>query len=160
LLRLSGKNMDDNQLLRSDYIPRVKIFDIESPAIETGATYFFISGSGLRYEVRFGKKKDNYLGHVVNFSVLDDAFEDEYSVTNKGELYSVIATVIEIVRQFHAKHPSSDTYEFSGEFKDDRDRKDEASIRTKLYFRYAQQVLAPNWRIDIQGNKSTIHKVR
>ena len=149
--------MDNDKIIRPDYKPSAKIFKIVPPEIETGDTYFFSTDSGLRYEVRFGKRKDNYLGNIINFSVLDDEFEDEYSETNRGEVYQVIATVIEIIKLYHAKHNYSNLYEFSGEFKDKKEDK-ETSIRTRLFYRAAQRIINPHWKIELIGNKVLITK--
>ena len=102
---------------------------------------------------------NNYLGNIINFSVLSDEFEDEYSETNRGEIYRIIATVIEIVRIYHENHEHSDTYEFTGEFKDEHESQ-AASIRSRLYYRYAQQILNENWVPVLEGNKVTIYKRR
>lgn len=146
-------------LLKEDYKPSSEPYGIEVPEIQSGDTYYFTTGSGLKYQVRFGKKRDNYLGNIINFSVLSEEFEDEYSETNRGEVYRIIATVIEIVRIYHANHIHSDSYEFTGEFKDDHETQ-EASIRSRLYFRYAQRFLNQFWKPEIEGNKVTIHKIR
>lgn len=157
-----GKNVQaktvNMTLFKDDYEPKAKIYTIEQPEIKSGSEYFFETESGMEYEVRFGRKKDNYMGHIINFSVLNDEFEDEYSETNKGEIYKVIATVIEIIRMFHENHEYSNAYEFTGEFKDGRED-NEVSIRTKLYHRYAKQVLNLNeWDIELVGNKGIIKK--
>ena len=94
----------------------------------------------------------------VDVSVLSDEFEDEYSETNRGEVYRIIATVIEIVRIYHSFHIHSDTYEFTGEFKDSKD-KQTASIRTRLYYRYAQKILNPEWKPYLEGNKVIVKKM-
>ncbi len=148
-----------NILLREDYRPSSEPYEIEVPEIQSGDTYYFTTGSGLKYQVRFGKKRDNYLGNIINFSVLSEEFEDEYSETNRGEVYRIIATVIEIVRIYHENHEHSDTYEFTGEFKDEHESQ-AASIRSRLYYRYAQRILNPNWHAELEGNKVTIHKIR
>lgn len=143
-------------LIKDSYTSKVKIYDIKKPNIASGMEYYFTTDSGLEYEVGFGKKKNNYQGHVINFSVLSDEYEDEYSETNKGEIYEVIATVIEIVNLFHKQHTHSNTYEFTGEFKEgNEDQK--TSIRTKLYYRYANQIIdLENWDIIMEGNKVAI----
>jgi hypothetical protein len=146
-------------LLIEGYKPTSEPYEIEVPEIQSGDTYYFITDSGLKYQVRFGKKRDNYLGNIINFSVLSDEFEDEYDETNRGEVYRIIATVMEIVRIYHENHIHSDTYEFTGEFKDEHETQS-ASIRTRLYYRYAQRVLNHFWIPEIEGNKVTIHKVR
>jgi hypothetical protein len=101
-------------LFRENYHPEIKHYKIFSPVIKTGAEYYFETGSGLRYQVLFARKKNSYLEHIINFSVLNEEFEDEYSETNRGEIYRVIATVVEIIRIFHQHHGSSVSYEFSG----------------------------------------------
>jgi len=151
--------MASNTLLREDYKPTSEIYKIMVPEILSGETYYFTTGSGLKYQVRFGKKRDNYLGNIINFSVLSDEFEDEYDETNRGEIYRIIATVIEIVRIYHDFHEHSDTYEFNGEFKDEHETQ-AASIRSRLYFRYAQRILNDNWKAELEGNKVIIRKIR
>ena len=151
--------MIETDLIREDYQHGSQIYEIEIPEIQTGDTYYFTTESGLKYQVRFGKKRDNYLGNILNFSVLSEEFEDEYSETNRGEIYRVIATVIEIVRIYHSNHIHSDTYEFTGEFKDKHDTGD-SSIRSRLYFRYAQRLLNEYWEARMEGNKVIISRKR
>ena len=150
---------DANTLFKDDYKPSFEPYEIEVPEIQSGDTYYFTTESGLMYQVRFGKKRDNYLGNIINFSVLSDEFEDEYDETNRGEVYRIVATVIEIVSLYHSYHPHSDTYEFTGEFKDEHESQ-AASIRSRLYYRYARQILNESWRPVLEGNKVTIYKVR
>ena len=144
-------------IISPDYQSMAPLFPIEKPAIPTDYVYHFSTSSNLLYEVRFAHKTDNVLGMVVNFSVLSDEFDNEYSVTNRGEIYSVIATVIEIIRIFHNEHHLSDSYEFSGEFKEE-ETKESASIRTRLYLRYAAKVLNTGWSAVLRGNKVILKK--
>lgn len=148
--------MDGFPLLKDDYKSPCTYYAIEKPEIESGSTYYFQTLSGLRYQVTFGKKKNNYLNNIVNFSVLSDEYEDEYSETNRGELYQIICTMIEVVRIYHENHPYSTAYEFAGEFKDMRDE-EEVSIRTRLYYRVATRVLnLLYWDLNLDGNKVQI----
>lgn len=149
----------NNSMLREDYKPSSPPYEIEVPEIQSGDTYYFTTDSGLKYQVRFGKKRDNYLGNIINFSVLSEEFEDEYSETNRGEIYRIIATVIEIIRIYHSNHEHSDTYEFTGEFKDVHETQ-AASIRSRLYYRYATRLLNENWQAQLEGNKVIIRKIR
>ncbi len=151
--------MEDLHIVRPDYTPTSKLYEIISPEIPTDDTYYFTTDSGLKYQVRFGKKRENYLGNIINFSVLSDEFEDEYSETNRGEVYRIIATVVEIMRIYHTHHSHSDTYEFTGEYKDNHDES-ESSIRTRLYFRYAKKLLNDNWDAKLDGNKVVIQKIK
>ena len=150
--------MSSNNMLREDYKPSSEPYEIMLPEIISGDTYYFITDSGLKYQVRFGKKRDNYLGNIINFSVLSDEFEDEYSETNRGEVYRIIATVIEIILIYHKNHEHSNTYEFSGEFKDEHETQ-AASIRSRLYYHHAIRMLNKNWEAVLEGNKVTIHKI-
>lgn len=150
-------NSKSNSLLREDYQPSSEPYEVEIPEILSGDTYYFTTESGLMYQVRFGKKRNNYLGNILNFSVLSEEFEDEYSETNRGEIYRIIATVMEIANMYHNNHVHSETYEFTGEFKDEHESQT-ASIRSRLYYRYAQRVLNSNWEAILEGNKVTIQK--
>ena len=144
-------------VISSVYQTVTDVFPIKPPTFESGNIYHFTTSSDLLYEVRFARKTDNSLAMVVNFSVLDDEFEHEYSVTNRGELYGVIATVIEIIKLYHHSHNFTISYEFSGEFKENEEKKN-TSIRTRLYLRYAQRVLNVNWKSIVEGNKVILKK--
>lgn len=151
--------MSPDPLLHGDYQSIFEPYPIIVPEIQSGDTYFFTTESGLQYEVRFGKKRDDYLGNIINFSVLSEEFEDEYTETNRGENFRIISTMIEIIRIYHENHPHSDTYEFTGEFKETRDTQT-ASIRSRLYFRYARRYLNEYWEPVLEGNKVIIRKLK
>jgi hypothetical protein len=156
------KNQDDKEffpLFREEYEPTTDHYDIKIPEIHSGSTYYFTTESGLEYEVLFAKKRENYLENIVNFSVISEDFEDEYSETNRGEVYRVIATVTEVVRIYHENHAYSISYEFSGEFKEENEGR-ETSIRTLLYYRKAKNILAPTWEINLCGNKLVVFRKR
>jgi len=151
--------MSPDLLLHGDYQSFFEPYPIKVPEIQSGDTYYFTTKSGLQYQVRFGKKRDNFLGNIINFSVLSEEFEDEYSETNRGENFRIISTIIEIIRIYHENHPHSDTYEFTGEFKETRDTQT-ASIRSRLYFRYAERYLNENWVPVLEENKVIIRKLK
>ncbi len=154
-MTLSQNN--DLPLFRDDFVPDITPYSIQAPEIKSGAEYYFETESGLRYQVLFAKKKKSYLEHIVNFSVLSDEFEDEYSETNRGEIYKVIATVIEIFRLYHHNHTYSTSYEFSGEFKKGNESR-ETSIRTLLYYRKAKEIKNQCWEVKIFGNKVNVYR--
>ncbi len=150
--------MEGTPLINDSYKPATLIYTIKKPEIVSGSIYYFETGSGLVYQVSFGKKKNNYLGNIINFSVISDEYEDEYSETNRGEVYRIISTIIEIIRIYHENHAYSNSYEFSGEFKDENDE-EEASIRTRLYMREAQMVVnLKYWDLIREGNKVILTK--
>ena len=148
---MTNSNHMDLPLFRDDYHPELTPYSIHTPEIKSGAEYYFETESGLMYQVLFAKKKKSYLEHIVNFSVLSDEFEDEYSETNRGEIYKVIATVVEIIRLYHCNHAYSTSYEFSGEFKKGNESRS-SSIRTLLYYRKAKEIMNPYWEVGLSGN--------
>ena len=153
-------NLDQQEffpLVREDYKPTIEHYPVECPPIPSGSAYYFTTGSGLRYQVLFAKKRDSYLENIINFSVLNEEFDDEYSETNRGEVYRVIATVTEIIRIYHNYHGYSLSYEFSGEFKDGNEER-ETSIRTLLYYRMAVKILHKSWKIELCGNKVVVFR--
>lgn len=154
-----GVNQHDNPLFRKNYRPGVPPYPIECPGIPSGSAYYFNTGSGLRYEVLFAKKRDNYLRNIINFSVLNDEYDDEYSETNRGEVYRVIATVAEIIRIYHDHHSYSVSYEFSGEFKEENDT-GLASKRSLMYYNKGLKILHPAWNIELTGNKVLVTRKR
>ena len=142
-------------LFRDHEKPVIPHYSIHCPAIKSGAEYYFETASGLRYQVLFAKKKRSYLENIVNFSVLSDEFEDEYSETNRGEIYRIIATVVEIIRIYRSHHTYSTSYEFSGEFKKGNENR-ETSIRTLLYYRKAREVMHPGWTVGVYENRVVV----
>ncbi|MFW5819878.1 MAG: hypothetical protein ACOCWA_01205 [Bacteroidota bacterium] len=145
--------MDEAPLLKKEYLPATMIYPIRKPEILSGQTYYFHSDCGLEYQVTFGKKRNNYFGNIVNFSVISDDFEDEYSVTNKGDVWKIINTMIEIIRIYHELHPYSSSYEFSGEFKEGENH-ELPSVRTRLYLRAIHKnVDLRFWKIKEEKNK-------
>lgn len=150
--------MEAAPLIEKNYRPRTMIYPIKKPEIVSGSTYYFISGSGLKYQVTFGRKKNNYLGNIINFSVISDEYEDEYSETNKGDVWKIISTMIEVIRIFHSNHPYSNSYEFSGEFKEGENEKG-SSIRTRLFLRSIMRVLDfKYWEVSLKQNKVSVSR--
>jgi len=154
---MNDTNHMDLPLFSDDFKQGITPYFIQAPQIKSGAEYYFETGSGLRYQVLFAKKKRSYLENIVNFSVLSEEFEDEYSETNRGEIYKVIATVVEIIHIYHTNHAYSTSYEFSGEFKQGNESRG-ASIRTLLYYRKAKEIMNPFWEIEISGNRVIVHR--
>ncbi len=148
---------EDFPLFRHDYQPVLPLYYIEEPGIPSGCDYYFNTSSGLKYEVLFAKKKDNYLCNIINFSVLNEEFDDEYSETNRGELYRVIATVAEIIRIYHERHSYSTRYEFSGEFKDQNEH-GQASKRSMLFYNKGFKILHPAWKIILHENRVVVFR--
>jgi hypothetical protein len=134
-------------------------FKITPPAIVSGSIYLFTTDSGLEYEVRFARKKDNLLHATVAFGVLNDEFGgEEYSVTNRGEVYRVMATIVSIVRTYMAEHPNLRLVEFTGEPTEDESA-DSTTKRLSLYNRYLKDIFDPSWKFRQVGNRMIAEKM-
>lgn len=135
------------------------IYEIIKPNIPTGQVYHFTTGHGVEYEVRFARKKENILHAVIAFGVLNEEYEgEEYALTNKGDVWKVMRTIITIISIYGEKHPNTQVYEFTGVLKEGEDN--EMSQRTKLYLRYLPKIFDKSWLITIEGNKIVVSKKR
>jgi hypothetical protein len=137
----------------------IEPFKIIPPAIASGSIYLFTTDSGLEYEVRFARKKDNLLHATVAFGVLNEEFGgEEYSVTNRGEVYRVMATIVSIVKKYMAEHPNLRLVEFTGEPTED-ELADSTTKRLSLYNRYLKYIFDSNWKFRQVGNRVIADKV-
>lgn len=135
------------------------IYEIIKPNIPTGQVYHFTTEFGVEYEVRFARKKENILHAVIAFGVLNEEYEgEEYALTNKGDVFKVMRTIITIIELYGEKHPNTQVYEFTGVFKEGEDT--ELSQRTKLYLRYLPRIFDITWEITMEGNKIFVTKKR
>lgn len=135
-------------------------FKIISPAIPSAGVYFFTTGSGVEYEVRFGRKQDNILHALIVFGVINDEYEgEEYVETNKGEVFRVMATIVQIIRMFMAEHPNVYIYEFTGLAKEG-EPDEGATARTNLYKRYLPFIFPKHegWKYNTDGSHIVITK--
>lgn len=135
-------------------------YKIITPAIKSGTIYSFTTDSGVQYEVRFGRKQDNILSTTIVFGVTNDEYEgEEYSVTNKGEVYEVMATIVEVVRLYKTEHPNVNSYEFTGE-QSEKEKSKNKNVRLNLYYRYIPEVFDDKWHIDFTEEKIVIMKIK
>ncbi len=134
------------------------IYPIEFPAIKSASVFYFNTPSGLRYEVRFGRFQDNILHATIVFGVVNDEFEgEEYSTTNRGEVFGVMRTIAEIVRHFINEHPKINIFEFSAIDEPDENGRHKNS-RMLLYERYLPQIFDASWNFIIDKNNATVRK--
>jgi len=135
-------------------------FKIIPPAIPSAGIYFFTTGSGIKYEVRFGRRKDNILHATIVFGVINDEFEgEEYIETNKGEVYRVMATLVQVIRMFMAEHTKVMIYEFTGTAKKG-ETDEETTARINLYKRYLPVIFPDHegWSFKFQGSNAVVSK--
>ncbi len=137
------------------YLPPYKIV---APAIASGSVYHFTTDSGTNYEVRFARKKDNLLHATIAFGVLNDEYDgEEYVETNKGEVYRVMSSVVEVVKMYMVQHPNIRTYEFTGQ-PAANETEGNASKRINLYKRYLKNIFDHRWDYVPSGNHMLIKR--
>jgi hypothetical protein len=141
----------------------IQVYEITPPAIPSGATYLFSTGSGLDYEVKFGRKQNNLFQATIVFGVLNEEFDEddtgEYAVVNRGETYQVMATVVKVIHMYMGQHPRMMSYAFTGESR--RYKSDGATVptaRTNFFIRYIPQIFGHKWKADLNGNTVTVFK--
>ena len=134
-------------------------FEIIPPPIESGSTYYFTTNNGTQYEVRFGRKQNNILNTSIVFGVLNDEFDgEEYSMTNKFEVYRVMSTIAEIVRRYIKLHPKINCYEFTAE-PTEKEMGNDGRIRLRLYNRYLPDIFDKSWSMKKEHNKTIVSKI-
>lgn len=138
----------------------IQPYQITPPAIKSGTVYSFITDSGVNYEVRFGRKQDNILNATIVFGVTNEEYEgEEYSITNKGEVYRVMATIVEVVRLYKNEHPNVNSYEFTGE-QSEKEKSKNKNVRLKLYARYIPLVFNEDWHTIFNDEKTIIKRLK
>ena len=135
-------------------------YDIVYPNIKSGAIYSFTTDSGVNYEVRFGRKEDNILHTSLVFGVTNEEYEgEEYSLTNKGEMYRVMRTIVEVVKVYLKEHPNITQFEYTGE-QSQEEKERSRNARLALYGRYISQVFDDSWKVVANDSKVIIKKQR
>jgi hypothetical protein len=135
-------------------------YHIVPPVIKSGTVYSFTTSSGVNYEVRFGRKQNNILNATIVFGVTNEEYDgEEYSITNKGEVYRVMATIVEVVSMYKQEHPNINLFEYTGEQSEIEKNKNK-NVRLALYNRYIKKVFNNNWVVENQDNKVIIRKIK
>jgi hypothetical protein len=133
-------------------------YKIIPPPIQSGSVYYFTTKSKIQYEVRFGRKQNNILNTSIVFGVLNEEFDgDEYSMTNRFEVYKVMSTIAAIVRRYIKLHPKINCYEFTGE-PTEKEMGNDGRIRLRLYNRYLPRIFDESWGIKKEHNKTIVSK--
>jgi hypothetical protein len=136
------------------------VFPVVYPNIPSGDVYYFTTDSGTKYEVRFGRRKDNIFHATIVFGVINDEYKgEEYVATNKGELYGVMTTISEIIRIFMSYHPRMQIYEFTAVAKEGEDE-GTITVRRKLYERYLGGIFGKEWKYEFKGNTVLVNRTK
>lgn len=134
------------------------ILPIEFPAIPSAGVYYFNTKSSLRYEVRFGRLQDNILHTNIVFGVINEEFEgEEYITTNRGEVYQVMNTIVEIIKNYMTEHTKVNVYEFNAIGREGEEGKIE-NARMCLYKRFLPKIFSQDWKFKIEGNIALVTK--
>ncbi|PCI96374.1 MAG: hypothetical protein COB15_10425 [Flavobacteriales bacterium] len=138
----------------------LKPYDIIPPVIKSGTVYSFTTDSGVNYEVRFGRKQNNILNATIVFGVTNEEYDgEEYSITNKGEAYKVMATIVAVVRKYKGEHPNINLFEYTGE-QSEKEKEKNRNVRLALYNRYIKRVFNDKWIVEKTNNKVIIKKIK
>lgn len=137
----------------------IKEYEILLPAIRSAGVYYFTTDCGINYEVRFGRRQDNVLHALIVFGVINDEFEgEEYSLTNKGELYRVMNTIVSIIKIFMLEHPKMVCYEYTGIARAS-ESENKLSARMNLYNRYLPKIFGHDWTFHFEGNTLLVNRI-
>ncbi len=135
-------------------------YKVDSPSFPSSGTYYFTSDSGMTYEVRFARKQDDRLYALVAFGVLNEEFEgEEYALTNRGEAYRVMATVVSVVKMYLAAQPHLRVIAFAAEPKDS-ETPGVSNQRLRFYRRYLEEIFGAEWLIQENGDRMEILRQR
>lgn len=138
----------------------IRTFTIIPPVIPSAGLYHFTTDSGVKYEVRFGRKQNNLLCATIVFGVINDEYDgEEYIETNKGDVFKVMNTIVKVVLLFKDQHPNIHSYEFTGEPSSNENQTNIAATkRIKMYHRYVNKIFRGSWKCNLEGNKITVIK--
>ncbi|GAB4208124.1 MAG: hypothetical protein Fur0023_19460 [Bacteroidia bacterium] len=123
--------------------------------------YYFTNRFNEQYEVSFTRAKDDYLRILISFCVTNEEYEnDQYVVTNKGDIFRVLNTVCLIILKFSEEHPNVNHYVFSGERRDFETKETHpVTGRTRVFLRFAKKFFQPpEWKIVQDGNFVHLYK--
>jgi hypothetical protein len=102
--------------------------------------------------------QENILHSNIVFGVINDEFDgEEYIATNKGEVYQVMNTIVEIIKNYMLEHPKVNVYEFNAIGRENEDNSIENG-RMVLYKRFLPKIFDNNWNYKIEGNFALVTK--
>jgi hypothetical protein len=108
-----------------------------------------------------GYENDKSILHMRKYTTvmyINDEFEgEEYVATNKGEVYQVMNTIVEIVKNYMKEHAKVNVYEFNAVGRDNEDDSVENG-RMVLYRRFLPKIFEKGWNFKIEGNFALVTK--
>jgi hypothetical protein len=82
---------------------------------------------------------------------------EEYITTNRGEVYQVMNTIVEIIKNYMTEHTKVNVYEFNAIGREGEDGKIE-NARMCLYKRFLPKIFSQDWKFKIEGNIALVTK--
>lgn len=136
-------------------------YPFEKDPFPTKYFYYFKNRFNDLYEVSFARDQENYLKVYVSFCVTNEEYEnDQYAITNKGDVYRVLNTVCRIILHFSEDHPNVNHYVFSGERRSFETKETHpVTGRTRVFLKFVKRYfLLPDWKIEQDENFIHLHK--
>lgn len=142
-------------------MPEILYYPFEKDPFPTKFFYYFTNRYNDYYEVAFTRDKENYLKVILSFCVTNDEYEnDQYAITNKGDIYRVLNTVCRIILKFSEDHPNVNHYLFSGERRSfETKEKYPVTGRTRVFLRFVHKFFKPpKWKVKQEDNFVHLYK--
>lgn len=136
-------------------------YPFEKDPFPTKFSYYFTNRFNDQYELTFVRDRENYLKVNISFCVTNEEYEnDQYCLTNHGDVYRVLNTMCLIILKFAEDHPNVNHYTFSGEMRPfEKENKVLVSARTRVFLRFVKKFFTPSvWEIVQEGNLVHIYK--
>lgn len=129
-------------------------FVFHRPAYIGTRQYTFENEEGQEYCVQFVQKKTQFNAYIVDLSIRDMDL-DEYFTTNFGDVFRVMATVVEILIDFIEHAPHATSIEFVPVNESDQ----EHNRRLIVFERYAKIFREiTHWKYKIDNTTFTLYK--
>lgn len=116
---------------------------------EKKTDYLFETSSGLIYQVQIMQYPTQKIADM-SFSEKDGDF---YDVTNKGELFSIMSTIVNIMKEYIKENPDLETFSMDAAKNYDDDYR-----RLKLYIEYIKKNIPKGWSYEY-NNKGQIELI-
>jgi len=134
-------------------------YPIVYPDFGENGLYSFTTKNGIQYEVMFGRREHNPLHVTVVFGVINDEFDgEEYCETKQHDQYTVMATVVKIVRHYVATKTHLKLVEFTGVSREGESEKT-SNTRMRFFCRYLNDIFDKSWLFEGDENKLIARKV-
>lgn len=124
------------------------------PAYQSIRYYTFTDLQQHEYMVQFARDSKNPLKVFIDLSVRD--YDDEYSLTNAGDVYGVMSTVLHIIMDYLEAHPQVNSIQVSAV----NEHEGDVNRRMKLYLRYLDRLpFFDNWSVTTEEDTIRLDRI-